>query len=81
MTETRRRQNMMNKRRFDDVEVAIDPYLDDAFSKIDWTRRNNAEKSLAEWVKTYCVPLLLQDEPSKKGYDVLTKMERALNAH
>ena len=32
-------------------------------------------------MKTYCVPLLLQDEPSEKGYEVLSKMESALTAH
>lgn len=81
LAEHRRLVNMVNKRRFDDNAVAIDQQLDEAFSKIDWKRRNNAEKSLAAWVKTYCIPLLLQDEPSAKGYDVLMKMQRALTAH
>lgn len=79
--EDRLMSNLESQRRFQDAAVAIDVELDDAFSKIDWDRRNKAEKSLAKWVKTYCVSLLLQDEPSKKGYDVLSKMERALTDH
>jgi len=48
---------------------------------VDWKRREEAEKSLCSWVKTYCVPLLLQDMPSEKGFEVLAKMELALAAH
>ena len=81
MTEQRRQQNMTNKRRFDDLAIAIDDRLDAMFASIDWDRRRKAETSLVEWVKTYCVPLLLQDAPSEKGYEVLQKMEYALTAH
>lgn len=77
----RKLSNLETKRRFDDRAISIDVQLDEAFAKINWKRRNNAEKSLSTWVDTYCVPLLLQDPPSQKGYDVLQKMERALTAH
>lgn len=72
---------MEAKRLHDDRAASIDKELDEAFAGVDWNRRREAEKSLAAWTKTYCVPLLLQDEPSPKGYEVLTKMERALTAH
>ena len=52
-----------------------------AFAEIDWTRRNNAEKSLVNWVETYCVPLLLNEPPPMLGNSVLDSMERTLDAH
>jgi hypothetical protein len=45
--------------------------MNEAFENIDWERRHNAEKSLVQWVKTYCVPLLLNDLPPPKGELVL----------
>ena len=46
---------------------------------IDWERRNKAEKSLEDWVRTYCVGILLDENPPDKGNDILREMERALN--
>lgn len=55
--------------------------MDLAFSEIDWTRRNAAESTIEEWVKTYCVGLLLDDAPPPKGVDVLKEMTHAITAH
>lgn len=62
--------------------AAIDQQLDEALSNVDWDRRNHAETSLSEWVKTYmCDGLALNDEPSERGYAVLRDMESALTSH
>ena len=51
-------------------------------ASIDWERRNRAEQSLAEWVKTYmCDGLALNEEPSARGCEVLAEMQTALTAH
>ena len=56
--------------------------MDAAIANIDWERRNEAEKSLGAWVKTYmCGGLALNDEPSEYGYEVLGQMDEALTAH
>lgn len=55
------------KRRHDDKYASIDEKLDQARLLIDWKRRRYAEKSLENWVKTYCVGILLDDPPPPKG--------------
>lgn len=60
---------------------SIDEELDKAFANIDWNRRRAAEKSLVNWVETYCVPLLLNDHPPQLGNKVLEQMERTITAH
>lgn len=67
------------KRRFDDRHAAIDKQIDNARQQIDWKRRNKAEQSLPQWVKTYCVGILIDDEPPEKGYQILDEMESALS--
>lgn len=67
------------KRRHDDLYASIDKPLDTARLEIDWERRNEAEKSLTNWVKTYCIGILLDDEPPPHGYEVLEEMARALD--
>lgn len=79
MTNHRREQNRLNKRNFDDRCASIDAALNDARNTIDWDRRNKAETSLPEWVKTYCVGVLLDEAPPAKGNEILDEMERALN--
>ena len=71
MTERRRQQNLESQRRFQDKAASIDEELDKARGEIDWDFRREAEKSLPAWVKAYCVPLMMDDEPSEKGYQVL----------
>lgn len=71
--------NREAKRRFDEKAASIDQKLDAARNDIDWERREKAEKSLADWVDTYCVGLLLDDAPPPKGRQILDEMERALN--
>ena len=48
-------------RRSLDLEYGIDEELNKAIQNIDLKRRKAAEKSLTLWVKTYGVPLLLND--------------------
>lgn len=67
------------KRRHDDLCASIDKQLDTARLLIDWERREQAEESLEKWVNTYCVGILLDDEPPSKGVQILQEMERALS--
>lgn len=60
---------------------SIDAELNQAFREIDWNRRKNAEKSLVNWVETYCVPLLLNDPPPVLGNQILAQMEQTITAH
>lgn len=69
------------KRRAADKATSIDGILNEALKGIDVKRRKRAETSLAEWVKTYGVPLLLQDQPPPLGVEVLNQMERTITAH
>lgn len=73
-------QTELNRRHQDKV-CSIDAELDDAFNHIDWERRRNAERSLVDWVQTYCVPLLLNDPPPELGKKVLEEMEHTITAH
>lgn len=73
--------NAEAKRAFDDRAASIDRQMDDAISKIDWQRRNQAEKDINTWVRTYCMPLLLDDPPPKKGIEVLSEMREAITSH
>ena len=59
------------KRRQDDKAASIDGELDQAIANIDWDRRREAEKDIVKWVKTYCVPLMLNDDPPELGEGVL----------
>ena len=79
MTQTRRLQNRINKRRFDDEASKIDDQLDKAISEIDWTRRNKASKSLVDFIETYCIGLMIDDKPSEKFIEALREMEFALS--
>ena len=72
--------NTERQRRHEDSAFAIDHDLDEAFAAINWRRRRRAEKSLAAWVKTYCIGLLLEDTPPPLGEKVLEEMQGALTA-
>ena len=48
-------------------------------NEIDWKRRKAASGSLVEFIKTYCVGLMVDDAPSAKFVDALREMEFALN--
>ena len=67
--------------RFKDKEYSIDDKMNEAIQKINFKRRAFAEKSLVNWVKTYGIPLLLNDEPPPLGLEVLEQMERTITAH
>ena len=71
--------NVETKRRFDDRASAIDNELDAAFDCIDWQRRNKASASLLEFIKTYCLGLMVDSPPSPKFCDALREMENALS--
>ena len=73
-------QTELNRRHRDKV-CSIDVEMNKAFSNIDWDRRHHAEKSLVNWVQTYCVPLLLNDPPPSLGEQVLGQMEHTITAH
>ena len=53
--------------------------LDKARLDIDWKRRSKAEKTLKQWVKTYCVGLLIDEPPPPKGEEILDQMQLALD--
>ena len=67
------------KRRFDDAAVSIDAQLDEAISKIDWNRREEASKSLVKFIQTYCIGLMVDDAPSEMFIKALNEMEFALS--
>lgn len=67
------------KRKHDDKYATIDEAIDNARKNINWERRNDSEKSLAKWVQTYCVGILIDEAPPQKGVQVLNEMELALN--
>lgn len=68
------KSNLQRQHDYLDAHSSIDAYIDEKVDGIDWKRRTKAEKSLPEWVKTYCVPLLLNDEPPPLGEEVLNQM-------
>lgn len=57
----------------------IDDELNEAFSNIDWKRRDKASKSLVEFIKTYFVGLMVDMPPSEKFVEALGEMEYALS--
>ena len=63
--------NLEAQRRFQDKASSIDKEMNAALAGVDWQRRKNAEKSLVEWVKTYCIGLVLDEPPPPKGEEVL----------
>lgn len=73
--------NAERGRKFKDKEYSIDDKMNEAIQKINFKRRAFAEKSLVNWVKTYGIPLLLNDEPPPLGLEVLEQMERTITAH
>ena len=66
------------KRRHDDRASSIDNELDEAFAQINWQRRNKASASLLDFIKTYCLGLMVDSSPSPKFCDALREMENAL---
>ena len=78
MTDLRRQQNRLSKRRFDDAASSIDEELDKAFAEVNWERRNEASKSLVSFIQTYFVGLMIDDQPSPLFIEALQEMEQAL---
>lgn len=78
MTDLRRQQNRLSKRRFDDVASSIDEELDKAFAEVNWERRNEASKSLVSFIQTYFIGLMIDDQPSPLFIEALQEMEQAL---
>lgn len=69
------------KRRHDELAASIDAQLDEALKLVDRKRRAEAEKDIAAWVRTYCVPLMLNDPPPKLGESLLQAMYEAVTSH
>lgn len=63
-----------------DAHANIDPQLREARTKIDWKRRRKAEKSPAEWMKTYCLGTFIDDPPPPKGVKIIDAMYSAVGA-
>ena len=59
--------------------MSIDALLDEAISKIDWNRREEASKSLVKFIQTYCIGLMVDDAPSEMFMKALNEMEFALS--
>ena len=74
-----RMSNIELQHEFLDRESSIDSQLEEAISNIDWKRRDAASKSLVSFIKTYCMGLMIDDEPSKMFIQALNEMDFALN--
>lgn len=67
---------------FAERAASIDTELEEAYIKINWERRNAAEKGgLVEWTKTYLISLTLDTPPSPIGEEVLSQMAKAITSH
>ena len=72
-----RASEAVRMRAIDDEALSIDRELQEALSNINWERREKAERSLADWAETYCVPALLYAPIEDSMRDIMTEMERA----
>lgn len=61
-------------RKHKDAYASIDEELDEALSKINWERRNNAEADIITWIKTYCIGVFLDEPPSPIGELIIREM-------
>lgn len=67
------------QRKEHDRAFSIDRQLKDARSKIDWTRRREAESDIVKWFKVYiCKGLLLDEEPPPLGEQIIREMWQAI---
>lgn len=64
-----------------DRAAMIDSALDEAKTKINIKRREECEMDPLKWIKTYCVGLLLDDDPPELGESVILEMVNALRSH
>ena len=82
--ETRKYEHLSGaekSRRHNEKAASIDDALDEARKRINWERRNAAEKSLSAWMRTYCMEPecgFIDDEPSPLLERVLTEMETGI---
>lgn len=67
-------------RRHADSIAAIDSDFDEAWSRINWDRRNHASESLLEFIRTYMIgPCgLLDTPPSEHMSEVINEMDNSL---
>lgn len=72
-----RADNAVRMRSEDDSALSIDAQLTEARKAVDWKRRRKAEKSLAAWAETYCVPALLYAPIEDAMRDIMGEMEAA----
>lgn len=67
----------VRQRALQDEALSIDAAMQEALQNINWDRREKAERSLADWAETYCVPALLYAPIEDSMRDIMTEMERA----
>ena len=77
--EDHRMSNIELQHEFLDRESSIDQQLEEAIKNINWKRREAASKSLVSFIKTYCMGLMIDDEPSPMFIQALNEMEFALS--
>lgn len=70
--------NLELQHRFQDQAACIDEELDEAFSKIDWKRRNFAMKTLKNFIDTYMIGFQLEDAPSEMMYQVIENLQKSM---
>lgn len=76
------KSNLQAQRDFQDRDCSIDALLEDAWKKVDWNRRDKAERGgIVEWTNTYMLGLTLEDPPPPLGQKILKEMEHAITAH
>lgn len=69
------------KRKHDDEYASIDEEMNFALENINWERRNEAEKDLNLWIRTYCIGTLLDEPPPEEGQKVVKDMYSAVTNH
>lgn len=70
--------NLEIQHEFQDRASMIDFEMNEAFANINWERRNKASKTLVDFIITYFVGLMIDNQPSEKFVEALGEMEFAL---
>ena len=67
------------KREHDDRRAGIDKLLDEAYANIDWARREEARKSLPNFIRAYLMDNLFEAVPSENMERAIAEMFRCLS--